>query len=259
MPTYLLAHDLGTTGDKATLFDAEGRLIASAFAPYPTHYPRPGWAEHDPEDWWQAVCASTRQLLVQQPDAAPNLAAVGFSAMMNGCLLVDANGNALRPGLIHADIRSAAQCERIAREVGDERAYFLTGNRLAPYFTLGKLAWLAANEPETLRRARWCVQTKDYLAGRLTDVWGVTDRSDASLTGCFDMEQGIWAEELIAAGGFPASLLPEVRASARVVGKVTKAAAEATGLPEGLPVVIGGGDGACATAGAGAVRPGDAY
>src|SRR5215470_11252303 len=103
MPDYLLAHDLGTTGDKATLFDAEGRLLYTAFAPYPTRYPRPGWAEQDPEDWWQAVCRSTRELMAQAPEAASNLAAVSFSAMMNGCLLVDQEGNALRSGLIHAD------------------------------------------------------------------------------------------------------------------------------------------------------------
>jgi xylulokinase len=259
MPTYLLAHDLGTTGDKATLFDAEGRMLASAIAPYPTHFPRPGWAEHDPEDWWDAVCASTRQLLAQAPAVEKDLAAVGFSAMMNGCLLVDDSGRPIRPGLIHADIRSALQCARIAREVGEERAYGLTGNRLAPYFTLGKLAWLTENEPEVVARARWCVQTKDYIAARLTGVWGITDRSDASLSGCFDVTRGIWSEELVGAGRFPARLLPEVRPSASIVGEVTPGAAEATGLPVGLPVVLGGGDGACATAGAGAVAHGDAY
>lgn len=259
MLPYLLAHDLGTTGDKATLFDSEGRLLASAFAAYPTFYPQPGQAEHDPERWWQAVCNSTRQLLEERPEARSQLAAVGFSAMMNGCLLVDAAGQPLRPALIHADIRSVRQCERIVQEIGDERAYFLTGNRLAPYFTLGKLAWLVENEPQNVQNARWCVQAKDYIAGRLTGVWGVTDRSDASLTGCFDMERGVWAEELIAAGGFPASLMPEVHPSHSIVGTVTAEAANATGLPAGLPIVVGGGDGACATAGAGAVLPGDAY
>jgi|SRR5579871_1811045 len=259
MTAYLLAHDLGTTGDKATLFDAEGRLLASAFAPYPTHYPRPGWAEHTPEDWWDAVCLSSRQLLAQVPEAQNHLAAVGFSAMMNGCLLVDSRGNALRPALIHADIRSADLCTRIASEVGEAYVCQLTGNRLAPYFTLGKLAWLAEHEPESMARARWCVQTKDYLIGRLTGVFGVTDRSDASLTGCFAMERGAWAEDLVAAGGFPLRLLPEVRASTAVVGTITSAASAATGLPAGLPVVLGGGDGACATAGAGAVRANDAY
>lgn len=259
MPNYLLAHDLGTTGDKATLFDESGRLLASAFAPYPTSYPHPGWAEHDPEDWWNAVCQSTRALLAQVPDAAQHLAAVGFSAMMNGCLLVDALGETLRPALIHADLRSQPQCIRIARAVGDARASQLTGNPLAPYFTLSKLAWLTEHEPEAIRKARWCVQTKDYIAARLTGVWGMTDRSDASLTGCFDMERGVWSDEMVTAGGFPARLLPTVHTSSTQVGVVTPAASAETGLPAGLPVILGGGDGACATAGAGAVRAGDAY
>jgi xylulokinase len=257
--TFLLAHDLGTTGDKATLFDGEGRLLASAFAPYETFYPRSDRAEQNPEDWWRACCASTRQLLAQVPDAARSIGAVGFSAMMNGCLLVDAEGTPLYPALIHADLRSTAQCDRIAREVGEERAYFLTGNRLAPYFTLGKLAWLVEEEPEIVARARWCIQTKDYLIGRLTGIWGKTDRSDASLTGCYDMARGRWADELREAAGFPARLLPEVCPSSTPMGTVTRAASEQTGLPEGVPVILGGGDGACATAGAGVTRPGDAY
>jgi len=256
---YLLAHDLGTTGDKATLFDAEGRLIRSAFAAYPTLYPRPGWAEQDPEDWWQAVCKTTRQILAEVPDAASRMAGIGFSGMMNGCLLVDGAGCPLHLAMIHADVRSEAQCDRIAALAGSERAYRLTGNRLAPYFTLGKLAWLTELAPDTVAAARWCVQTKDFIQGRLTGTWGVTDRSDASLTGCFDMERGVWSAVMISAAGIQESLLPEVRHSTSIVGKVTEAAARETGLRPGLPVVIGGGDGACATAGAGAVVAGDAY
>ncbi len=259
MTTYLLAHDLGTTGDKATLFDAEGRLVASAFAPYPTFYPRPDWAEQDPNAWWDAVCVSSRDLLDRIHGSRENLGAVSFSGMMNGCLLVDDHGEPLRPAIIHADIRSAAKCSALAAEVGVERAYQITGNRIAPYFTLAKLAWLVDHEPDTLNRARWCVQTKDYLVGRLTGIWGVTDYSDASLTGCLDMASGDWSPELIAAGRFPARLLPEIRPAATIVGTVTQDASEATGLPLGLPVVLGGGDGACATAGAGCVAPGDVY
>ena len=259
MPDYLLAHDLGTTGDKATLFDAEGRLLRTAFAPYSTQHPRPGWAEQNPNDWWQAVCRSTRQILSEAPEAGGRLAAVGFAGMMNGCLLVDDTGHALHSALIHADTRSVEQCDRIAAEIGDGRAYSLTGNRVAPYFTLGKLAWLREKSPEIQARARWCVQTKEYIQGMLTGVWGVTDRSDASLTGCFDMQSGVWSEEMASAGGIPLRLLPEVRASTTVTGRVTAEAARETGLRVGLPVVLGGGDGACATAGAGAVSAGDAY
>ncbi|HLJ55250.1 MAG TPA: FGGY family carbohydrate kinase, partial [Chthonomonadaceae bacterium] len=232
---------------------------ASAFAAYATTYPRPGWAEQDPEAWWQSVCRSTRQILAENPEAAARLAAIGFSAMMNGCLLVDGAGRPLRPAIIHADVRSAAQSERIAAVVGEERAYRITGNRVAPYFTLEKLAWLADHDPDALRRARWCVQTKDYVEGRLTGVWGVTDPSDASLTGAFDMEHGAWSGEMLDAASIRAGLLPEVRPSMSVIGAVSEDAARETGLRAGLPVVLGGGDGACATAGAGVVTAGDAY
>ena len=259
MPPTILAHDLGTTGNKATLFGADGRLVASAFAPYTVHYPRPGWAEQDPEEWWNAVCAATQKLVSACPDACAELAAVGFSGMMNGCLLVDDHGAPLHPAMIHADIRSVSQCERIGSQIGEACAYALTGNRIAPYFTLGKLAWLRENAPEIVAKAHWCVQTKDFVQARLTGVWGVTDRSDASLTGCFDIENGAWSPEMVAASGVAAALFPEVRSSTSIIGKVSAEAARETGLRPGLPVVIGGGDGACATAGAGAIVGGDTY
>jgi xylulokinase len=256
---FILAHDIGTTGDKATLFNGDGRIVASTFAPYSTYQPRPGWAEQHPDDWWRAVCGATRFLVSRTPNVRRHLAAVSFSAMMNGCLLLDDSGRPLRPCLIHADIRSGEDCRLIASKVPPNRAYDLTGNRLAPYFTLSKLAWISRAEPDIVARARWCVQAKDYLVGRLTGVWGITDRSDASLTGCFDIKAGAWSHELAEAGGFPVSLLPEVLTSATIIGAVTPGAATATHLPAGTPVVLGGGDGACATAGAAATAPGDAY
>ncbi len=259
MPDFIMAHDLGTTGDKATLFDSFGHVIATAFAPYPTNYPEPLHVEQDPESWWNAVCGTTRRLMDMHPAAQTSLAAVSFSAMMNGCLLLDGNAAILRPAMIHADTRSIAQCERIASEFGMERAYEVTGNRIAPYFTLGKLAWLAECEPDVVAHARYCVQAKDFIAGRLTGVWGYTDHSDASLIGCYDLTKLEYCEELIDAAGFSKSLLPAPLKSSTVVGTVTFEAARQTGLPAGTRVVIGAGDGACATAGAGAVNVGDAY
>lgn len=259
MPEYLLAHDIGTTGNKATLFDAAGNLLASAFASYPTRYPAPGGAEQEPEAWWRAVCACTKEIMAQYPGAVSHVAAVGFSGMMNGCVLVDEAGQSVRPAMIHADTRSAPQCARIALKTAPEQVYALSGHQLAPYFTLSKLAWLAENEPEALAAARWCVQAKEYVIGRLTGVWGITDPSDASLTGLLDMRSHTWSEELIAAGGFPERLLPEIRPSATVIGGVGAEAAEQIGLLVGTPVVLGAGDGACATMGAGVIAPGDAY
>ncbi len=259
MNDYILAHDLGTTGNKATLFNIDGKLVAFTFSPYQTYYPQPGYAEHDPQDWWNAVCDSSRQLIDRCPEAKNRIAAVGLSGMMNGCLLTDRHGNPIGRSLIHADIRSAGECRILENQIGAARAYEISGNRLAPNFTLGKLAWLKSHEPALLYSAARCVQTKDYIGAKLTGVQGVTDFSDASLTGCFDLNENCWSDELIEAAGFSASLLPEVRRSTETLGFITAESAMACGLSIGTPVVIGGGDGACATAGGGAYSEGDAY
>ncbi|HEV2472737.1 MAG TPA: FGGY family carbohydrate kinase, partial [Chthonomonadales bacterium] len=256
---YLLAHDLGTTGDKASLYTAAGKLVATAFVPYATRYGPDGSAEQNPLEWWSAFCAAGREIERRVPEISRRLACVGLSGMMNGCVLIDSKGELIRPAMIHADIRSGAESERIGKEVGRERVHRLTGNHAAPYFTLSKLAWLAEHEPWQLARCGWCLQTKDYLLGRLTGVWGVTDPSDASLTGCWDLQRERWSGELAEAARFSPSILPEVAPSLQVVARASQAAASECGIPDGTAVVLGGGDGACATAGSGAVRPGDAY
>jgi xylulokinase len=255
----ILAHDLGTTGNKAVLVDARGQLIDAAFAGYRTAHPAPLAAEQNPSDWWRAVVRCSRALLEKDPDRRRRLVAVGFSGHMNGVLLVDEQGRPLRPALIHADIRAQQPCERLRQSMGEERYYAITGNRLAPFYSLPKLMMLQEREPEVVSQARWMLQCKDYCAGRLTGRWGFTDPSDASLTGIYDVRRLCWSEEVIEAAGIPSRLLPEVFPSATVIGGVTAQAARATGLPEGLPVVLGAGDGACATVGAGAVEPGGCY
>ncbi|MBK8046400.1 MAG: xylulokinase, partial [Anaerolineales bacterium] len=100
--SYILAHDLGTSGNKATLFDGDGHLVDSAFMAYPTDFPRPNWAEQDPTHWWEAVCSTSRQLLAHTGINAEEIAAVGFSGMMMGCLPVDAQGSPLRSCIIWA-------------------------------------------------------------------------------------------------------------------------------------------------------------
>jgi xylulokinase len=259
MKHLVLAHDLGTTGNKAVLVDEDGQLVDTAFAPYRTAHPVPLAAEQSPTDWWRAVARCTRALLQREESRRSRLVCVGFSGQMNGVVLVDESGSPLRPALIHADIRAQQQCERLRRRMGEERYYTVTGNRIAPFYSLPKLMMLQEHEPETTQRARWMLQCKDYCVGRMTGRWGVTDPSDASLTGIYDVNRLRWSEEVIEVGGIPSSLLPEVTPSTQVVGQVSREAARATGLPEGLPVVLGAGDGACATVGAGVVEAGEIY
>lgn len=259
MANLLLAHDAGTTGNKAVLFHEDGRILASTFRPYRTSRPHPGWAEQDPSDWWDAVCQATHQILNERPEARSQIAAISFSAIMNGCLLVDASGEPVRPALIHADVRSEAECREVSQALGPRYLYEATGHHPSPHYTLGKLAWLVRHEPQAIRQAQWCIQAKDFLAGRLTGRFGITDRSDAALTGMYDLREDQWLESALAAASIPPRLLPVIAGSTTVLGGVTREASEATGLAAGTPVVLGAGDGACATVGAGCIHPGDAY
>ncbi len=257
-PHLILSHDLGTTGDKATLFASDGRVAATAFAGYPTAYARPNWAEQDPADWQAALTAATQQLLVEARIQPGDVAAVSFSGHMNGALAVDAGGVPLRPAILWADQRATAQAEFIRQRCGDEEIYRLTGNRISPAYTAAKLLWIKDNEPEIYRRTHKVVQAKDYAAFLLTSVIA-TDYSDASLTLLFDLAGRQWAESILERLELDQTLLPTVYPSSQVIGGLTRQAAAATGLRPGTPVVIGGGDGACATVGAGAVQDGDIY
>jgi len=254
----ILAHDLGTTGNKASLFDRQGRAVASAFAGYEVSYPRPGWAEQDAEDWWQAIAASTRELLADEGIAPSDVAAVTFSGQMMGCLLLDAQKRPLRSALIWADTRATAEAETLKARVGAERFYRITGHRASSSYTAAKFMWLKAHQPELVAKARHCLLAKDYGAFRLCGELA-SDYSDASGTNLFDLRARRWSDEVLAAAELPAKMLPPALPSAAVIGGVTAEASRATGLLAGTPVVIGGGDGACATAGAGVVSPGDAY
>jgi xylulokinase len=259
MGARILAFDLGTTGNKATLFDETGRAVASAFRPYETIYPRAGWAEQRADDWWNSVCESSKELVNRDGIDVGDIAAVGFSGHMMGCLPVDANGEPLSNSLIHSDGRSEPQCAALREMFGDEDLYRFAGNRIAPQYTLPKIMWLAENHPQVFSRTAKFLQAKDYIALRFTGRLGITDYSDASLAGLLDIKKREYAADLLEAAGVPRHTMPEIVPAATVIGTITREAAAAAGLREGTPVVIGGGDGACATVGAGALAPGEAY
>jgi xylulokinase len=258
MPNLILAHDLGTTGNKATLYDPGGELVASAFAAYETRYFGQNCVEQDPADWWHAVAESTRRLLVQSKAAPADIACVTFSGQMMGCVAVDARGEVLRPAIIWADQRATAEAALIAERVGAERVYEVTGHRVGPSYSAAKILWIRAGEPDVFRRAARFHQAKDYVILRLTGAH-VTDYSDASGTNLFDLETRDWSPAILGALDLDRGLLPEVRRSTDVAGELLAGPAEECSLRAGTPVVVGGGDGACAAVGAGVVREGAAY
>jgi xylulokinase len=255
---YILAHDLGTSGNKATLFDGEGHLVGSAFAAYPTAYPQPNWAEQEPADWWEAVCRTTRELLGKCGVAAGEIAAVGFSGMMMGCLPVDAAGAPLRSCIIWADQRAQAEAQMVAEACGADEVYQRCGHRTSPAYCAPKILWVRNHQPHIYAAAAKFLVPKDYVVHRLTGVFA-TDYSDASGTLLFDLAARRWHGPFLAALGLEEEQLPSLHPSNAVVGQVTPAAAVETGLAVGTAVVIGGGDGSCAGVGAGVIEPGSAY
>lgn len=252
----LIAHDLGTTGNKASLHDDAGRIVATATETYRTHYGRGGVVEQDPEDWWRAVCAASRRLLAETATAPGAIAATALSGQMMGVVLLGGDGRPTSPSIIWADTRSQAQCARLVTAIGAERGYGILGHRLNPTYSLTKAMWLRDHEPEAFRAARKLCLAKDYVVFRLTGVLA-TDPSDASSTNAYDQQAGTWSSELLGAADLSADLFPEIVASTAVVGSVTRDAAGECGLAAGTPVVMGGGDGPMAAVGAGVVAASD--
>lgn len=259
MHDYLLAHDLGTSGDKAVLFDVSNLTIAgSVFCGYETHYMDDGGVEHDPESWWKAVCSSTKKLIAVSGITPSQIKGVSFSAIMNSCLPVDNRGLPLRRAMIWCDQRGKTALPRLFEFASEDDFYSKTGHRLNGTYAVAKMAAYKDLEPELFARTRFFLQAKDYIIMKLSGVIA-TDFSDASHLGVLDQHAKCYWKDLLDYLGIPISMLPPLHASTEVVGRVTKQAAEATGLCEGTPVAMGGGDGCCATAGAGVYKPGVAY
>ncbi|MDR1477583.1 MAG: xylulokinase [Planctomycetaceae bacterium] len=256
--TYILAHDLGTSGNKATLFSEQGELVASCTVSYSTHYFNRVWAEQDPDDWWKAVCESTQQLLAQSKIDSCQVAVVVLSGQMMGATCVDRQGNPLRPSIIYCDQRSEKEAADILSGISMEDAYKIIGHRIAAVYPLAKLLWVKNNEPEVFKKTFKTICAKDYINFRLTGIIA-TDYSDASGTNAFDLAGKCWSDIMIDVSGVDGSIFPDVFPSTHVLGELTGGAALATGLRAGTLVCCGGGDGACATVGVGSVRPGSAY
>jgi xylulokinase len=258
MKQFILAHDLGTTGNKASLYDAEGKLLGSSFSEYGTQFEHTGWAEQNPEDWWQAVCASTKELISQTKIDKNDIACIVFSGQMMGCVPLDKHAKPLRNALIWADQRSTKQEQWLSGQILPEKVYRITGHRLSASYSLCKILWLRDNQKDIYDSTYKFVHAKDALVARLTGNF-VTDPSDASGMNLYHLEQGDWSAEIVSAANLDASKLPDIKPSTAVVGEVQKHVADEIGLNAGTSVVIGGGDGCCAATGAGVIQEGRAY
>jgi xylulokinase len=253
----LLGIDVGTGGTKAVVVDPArgGALLGIGAAAYPLHTPQPAWAEQDPDDWWQATLAAVRQALERSGVAGLEITGVGLSGQMQGSVFLDAADRVLRRALLWCDQRTGAVAEQISQAIGQPRIVELTCNPLLMGSTASKILWLREHEPEIYDRVRKLLLPKDYVRLRLTGEHA-TDVTDASATALFDVAARAWSAEMVEALAVPREWLPRVYDSAAVGGRITAAAAAATGLAAGTPVVAGSGDDAASAVGCGAVKPG---
>jgi xylulokinase len=248
---------VGTGGTRALLIDESGAVVASAIHEHqPFASPRSGWAEQDPQDWWKACQGAVRKLLRDGGVEASEIACIGLTGQMHGAVLLDRNGDVLRPALIWCDQRTAAECRYLNDTIGAQHLVELTSNPALTNFTLTKLLWVRTNEPGIWRRFQSFLLPKDYIRLCLTGVRAI-DVSDASGTLLLDVAHRRWSDAMVDAVGLSPDCLPALYESQEIVGHVTDAAAAKTGLKAGTPVVAGAGDQAAGATGMGIVRPGD--
>jgi xylulokinase len=252
----LLGIDVGTTGVRAGIFDEQGSLLAEASEPCPHSAPAAGRAEANADDWWTAVRGVCARLADRESLARVD--AVAVTGQAPTAVLVDGAGQPLRPAILWLDVRADAEARALDATLGPGRAEALGGNRMHAYYLGPKLAWLRAHEPETLDRAAFVLQSHAFIALRLTGE-AACDASTAMLCSpLFDAHAGRWSDEGARAVGVATSMLPRITRAHDVLGAVTREGAAATGLPEGTPVVAGGGDFAASALGAGVVDEGRA-
>lgn len=252
---YFLGIDTSTTSSKALLIDEAGNVVAVASSPHTLQTPRPLWSEQDPAEWWHAVTQSIRRVLQQAGVRGDDVAAVGLTGQMHGLVLLDADGNVLRPAILWNDQRTQAQCDAIHTRIGRRRFIQTTGNVALTGFTAPKILWVAEHEPDLYARVRHILLPKDYVRYRLTGTYAM-DKADAAGTALFDLRQRTWATDLIRELGINPDWLPPTFEGPEETGRVHAAAAAETGLAVGTRVVAGGGDQAAQAVGVGAVEPG---
>jgi len=254
---YLLGIDVGTTGVKTVLLDAERRVLAAtAAADHDLLCPHPGWAEEDPRRWWENVVATVRAVSADSGVGAGQIAGVGVSGMVPALLLLDDRGDVLRPSMQQNDARASREIAELRREIDQSRLYERTGGVTNQQHIAPRARWLQRHEPERWTRARTLCGSYDYLVFRLSGAPSL-ERNWAIESGLYDIHADAWLPDLLAVAGINPAQLPPVREPTAVVGGITRDASDATGLRAGTPVIAGSADHVASALAAGVRREGD--
>ena len=256
MKQYLLGIDIGTSACKTAVFDENGTVIASGTGDYQVYYPKPGWAEQNPEEWWAAVCKAVRETLEKGKIQPGEIVGVGIDGQSWSAIPMDKDGQVLCNTPIWMDTRAADICEEVGAKIGEDNIFEVCGNPFKPSYTTPKILWYQKNMPQVYRLTYKILQSNSYIAFKLTGEY-TQELTQGYGLHCFNMRKGVWDMDMCRELGIDPGLLPDIHASHDVIGKVTAKAASECGLLEGTPVVAGALDAACGTLGAGVCHPGE--
>lgn len=255
MSRILLGIDIGTSACKVAAFDSEGRVITQATREYKVYYPKPGFVEQDPMEWWKGVSDAIKDVLDTGKINPKSIAGVGVDGQSWSAIPVDRDGNVLGNTPIWMDTRSSDLCREVTEKIGFDRIFSNSGNAFEPTYTTPKILWLKRYMPEIYKKTYKFLQSNSYIAYKLTGAM-TQDKSQGYGLHMFNMKTGQYDYNLSEALGIPVEKLPDIYACHDIIGEVTPEAAAVTGLAPGTPVVAGGLDAACGTLGAGVVEAG---
>ena len=250
---YYAGVDLGTSSVKLVLMEETGEIKNIVTKEYPLSFPKPGWSEQSPEDWYSQFVAGMKELLADVDHS--QVEGISFGGQMHGLVILDKEDKVLRPAILWNDGRTQEECDYLNNTIGREKISAYTANMALTGFTAPKLLWVKKHEPEIFEKIEKIMLPKDYLAYRLSGVH-CTDVSDASGMLLFDVKNKCWSDEMIEIVGIKKEQLAKIFESYEVVGTLTKEAAAELDLPETVKVIAGAGDNAAGAVGTGTLEHG---
>ncbi len=245
--------DLGTSAVKLLLMDADGTVKNIVSREYPLYFPKPGWSEQKPEDWYQETMAGLKELL--QGSDTKQVAGISFGGQMHGLVILDEKDEVIRPAILWNDGRTAEECDYLNQVIGKDKLSEYTANISFTGFTAPKILWVKKNEPEHFARIKKIMLPKDYIAYKLTGMH-CTDVSDASGMLLLDVKKRCWSKEMCQICGITEEMLPELYESYECVGTIKPEIAKELSLPDTVKVAAGAGDNAAAAVATGTVGDG---
>ncbi len=243
MKECILTFDLGTTACKTVLFDLKGKVIDECQEEFNISQPKPGYAEHNPEDWWKALI-NTTGLIMNRAAQDIEIIAIGLSSQRETIVPVDSGGNNLANAILWMDQRSEGQARHLEKELGFDFIHQTTGMIPAPTFSATKILWIKENCGDVFQKAYKYLQPKDYICHKLTGEF-VTDYSLASRTMMYNTKEKKWCDDILDILEINKEQLPEIISSKGIVGRLSKDASRDLGIGDGIPIIAGGGDRQC--------------